>query len=225
MAKIIVIEGIDGAGKTTIAKRLKKMLGDEACFISKKSIDAKTVFQKRFMSELKPILWGHKADEKIYEIDEITWLYLHMLWYHMLQEYVISPKLNQYKYVIMDGWFYKFLARHYVNNQRNCELANYLFRKLLKPDYIFLLRASPELCYIRKGNVKPSECGVHNNRILTESSVTNFCKYQEEVYEAYLQVFENADFTVIDAEQKIDSIIKTIILEVNNDDSNKTKNN
>ena len=221
MAKLIVFEGIDGSGKTTIAKHLKKMLGADACFISKKSTDASTAFQKQFMSEINPILWGRKPNEAIYEIDESTWLYLHMLWYHMLQEYVIRPNLNQYEYVIMDGWFYKFLARHYVNNKKDYNEADYLMKKLLRPDYIFLLNASPKSCYNRKGKIKASECGIHNDKILKKLSILNFCKYQEEVYSAYLEIFKNSEVSIIDAEQGIDRIIETIMLEVNNNDSNK----
>ena len=222
MAKLIVLEGIDGSGKTTVAKQLKKRLGNEACFISKKSIDANTIFQKQFMTEINPILWGRKADEAIHEIDEETWLYLHILWYHMLQEYVVVPKLKEYKYVVMDGWFYKFLARHYVNNKMEYDVADYLTKRLLTPDHIFLLNASPELCYNRKTNIKTSECGIHEDKSSTEVSFLRFCKYQDKVYAAYLKIFENFKVTIINAEQEINSIVRTVMLEVKNNDTYKT---
>lgn len=214
MSKLIVIEGIDGSGKTTIAKRLINRLGEKAYFLSKKSLEANTDFQKQFMSEIKPILWERKANEPISEIDEESWLYLHMLWYHMLQKFVINNKLNTYEYVIMDGWYYKFLARHFVNKKMETSTAEFLVKRLLQPDKVFLLNVSPEVCFYRKDQIKASECGAHEKGQKTELVINDFCEYQEKVYAAYVEILNGSNLSIIDASQTIENVLDEIIKEV-----------
>ncbi|MDR1298982.1 MAG: hypothetical protein LBJ84_01875, partial [Oscillospiraceae bacterium] len=45
MAKLVIVEGIDGSGKTTLAKILCDVLNN-SIFLNKKSTDATTTFQK-----------------------------------------------------------------------------------------------------------------------------------------------------------------------------------
>ena len=216
MSKLVVFEGIDGSGKTTLAKHLRNELGERAFFLSKKSVDADTVFKKQFMLEVKPILWERKPNEPISQIDEESWLYLHILWYHMLQNFVINNKLKEYEYVIMDGWYYKFLARHFVNNKMDSSTAMYLVNRLLQPDKIFLLNVPPEICFYRKGIIKPSECGIHEKGVETEFVIKDFCEYQNKVYAAYLEILNGLSPCIIDASQAVSSILDEIIIEVVN---------
>lgn len=214
MSKLIVIEGIDGSGKTTVAQLLRNRLGEKAYFLSKKSMEANIDFQKQFMSEIKPILWERKPTEPISEIDEESWLYLHILWYHMLQKFVINNKIKNYEYVIMDGWYYKFLARHFVNRKMETSTAEFLVKRLLQPDKIFLLNVSPEICFNRKGQIKASECGVHEKGKKTELAINDFCEYQEKVYAAYIRILNGSELSIIDASQTIENVLDGIIKEV-----------
>lgn len=214
MSKLIIIEGIDGSGKTTLAKHLKDCLGEKAYFLSKKSMEANTDFQKQFMSEIKPILWERKPTEPISEIDEESWLYLHMLWYHMLQKFVITNKLKNYEYVIMDGWYYKFLARHFVNKKMETSTAELLVKRLLQPDKVFLLNVSPEICFKRKDQIKASECGAHEKGQKTELAINDFCEYQEKVYAVYVEILSESNLSIIDASQAIENVLDEIIKEV-----------
>lgn len=212
LSKLIVFEGIDGSGKTTLAKKLSGYYGDNAIFLSKKSIAASTDFQVKFMSEIRSILWERKPNEEISEIDEESWLYLHSLWYHMLQEFVIKFKLQQYEYVIMDGWYYKFLARHIVNNKMDTSVAEFITGRLLKPDNIFLLSILPEICLERKGYVKASECGIHKDKL--NLSKQSFIDYQTDVYNAYLKILKNDNMKIIDSSGCVEDIIHQIVMEV-----------
>ena len=210
MTKLIIIEGIDGSGKTTLAKELSKRITN-SIFLSKKTIDANTEFQKNFMDMIKFPLWNNKSNN-IDEIDEESWMYLHMLWYHMVQEFVLKRYLkSSLDYIIMDGWYYKFLARHMVNDKMNIELVLSLFSRLFKGDTVIMLDVSPNICYQRKGHPSPSECGIHKHMQKEYDDYVSFCSYQHEVSLALKSLDKYYNFKYIDASQTIDKTIENIL--------------
>lgn len=210
MAKIIVFEGIDGCGKTTLAERISQKLGEKAVFLSKKSADAESELQKKFMIKIKSILWEHEENDNLAEIDEESWLYLHMLWYHMFQQFVIRPIQEKYDYIILDGWYYKFLARHIVNKKMDGSVAQKLIKRLITGDKIFWLKVNPEICFERKRNIKLSECGIHKEDFEMVSA-ERFIKYQKEVAQVYSKMSKDNNFIEINAQNSIDDITKFIM--------------
>jgi len=210
MGELIVFEGIDGSGKTDIAQALSMHFGEISVFISKKSTEAMLPFQTKFMSEVKKVLWERLSNDAIHEIDEESWLYLHMLWYHMVQEYVLVPKLKQYRYVMMDGWYYKFFARHIVNKKMDTVFAEQLVSRLLPGDRVFMLDADPEVCYKRKKGVSLSECGAHRDGE-TATTKNAFCKYQRLVFDAYLYMDKEQKFIKIDTNSTVSNAISKIL--------------
>ncbi|CUX55204.1 thymidylate kinase [Clostridium sp. C105KSO15] len=218
MSKLIIIEGIDGSGKTTIAQELSRTLKGRSIYLDKKSIDASTPFQRSFMSKIKQILWESSLEDPISEIDEEAWLYLHILWYHLVQENVLKPKIDQYDYIIMDGWYYKFLARHIVNKKIDVSLAKELSLRLVSGDMVFLLEVDPEVCYERKKSVKPSECGAHMDKD-ADCTKNSFYKYQELVHNAYLLLDVEKKLIRIKAHDTVCNLVDTIIEMVENYDT------
>lgn len=212
--KLIVLEGIDGSGKTTIAKLLAKSLPGDTIFIEKKCIYAQTDFQAKFMSQVKPIIWERKAQEPLDEIDEETWLYLHMCWYHMVEAYILRPKLQQHDFVVMDGWYYKFLARHIVNDKMEIEVANFLTKRLVLADYIFFLDVPPQVCYRRKMDTKPSECGIHMHGKEIKSVEGLFVDYQSRVRSAYKKILNNRNTHILDANCAPEVLIRHMMKEI-----------
>lgn len=217
MSRLIVIEGIDGSGKTTLAEKLCERL-DNAVFLNKKSVDASTEFQNQFMVSIRKVLWENDKDAPINEIEEESWLYLHLLWYHMLQENVIKRYMNQYENIVMDGWYFKFLARHIVNDKMDAEYAYTLMSRLVQGDIVMLLNISPEQCYERKNGVRLSECGIHKC-----SSINNprdsFCSYQQEVYDTYKILGNRFNFIDIDATNPVEEIVQQMVETVEKYDS------
>lgn len=217
MSRLIIIEGIDGSGKTTLANELRNTLNEKyklsALFLSKKSVDASTPFQQAFMKNIRRSIWQNAVVDPVNEIDEETWLYLHMLWYHMLESFVIKNKFYKYDYLIMDGWYYKFLARHIVNNKIDIETSEQMLSKLINGDVVFLLNAPSDICLKRKNGVKLSECGVHKNNI-KDSMGDSFCKYQDEVFDAYKSLKQKHGFIDIDSSGTIEESIKQMVKEL-----------
>ncbi|MDR1541387.1 MAG: hypothetical protein LBU32_26000 [Clostridiales bacterium] len=211
--KFIVLEGIDGSGKTAVASLLandlRKKRGKNACCLSKKSTDALTQFQSDFMKSVRHVLWERNSDEPIAEVDESSWMYLHLLWYHMIEMFIL-PKYASYDYAVMDGWFYKPLARNIVNRKNDVDYTQSLFKKICPGDSVFLLRAQPETCYLRKGGAKPSECGIHMNGSV-QSNAASFCHYQQNVYDAYRLLSRKFPMVEIDAEPSAAQVSNSIL--------------
>lgn len=211
MTKLIILEGIDGSGKTTIAKEICKNRAN-TLFLSKKTIEGNTEFQRKFMKLIRTPLWESKSDS-IHDIDEESWLYLHLLWYHMVEVFVLDHYMkSELDYIIMDGWFYKFLARHIVNDKMNPQVALSLFSRVISGDHIIVLDVPANVCYERIGTPSPSECGIHKHSLKVYNEFDCFCKYQNEVFEALKSLEKYYGFKYIDANKPISEVTENILM-------------
>ena len=207
--KFIVIEGIDGSGKTTIANLLCDKLNQKfkAIDVSKKSIEADSQYVKQFMKNIKKSLWESSSTDPVSQIDEESWLYLHILWYHLLQKQIIEKKLMDYNYVVTDGWFYKFWARHLTNMLNgDTDFSKGLIQRLMSGDERILLDVSPQECFRRKQNVKPSEMGIHGV-VSGKTNYEKFVSYQSNVQQKYYEIADEYNFRRIDASPPPEKIV------------------
>lgn len=217
MGKFIVIEGIDGSGKTTIANSVSEKLNDngyKTVFVNKKNTDICDEYIKKFMGNIRKSLWENSPTDPVGEVPEKAWLFLHSLWYTMMEEKVINKLIDDYEFVIMDGWYYKFLARHLTNGEFDFELSYSIINTLRKGDYTFLLDIKPEECFKRRDDFKPSELGAHEikQKENEETAFNKFVRYQNMVRNQYLRFGKEYGFNVIDTNNKdIDEVSKEIV--------------
>jgi dTMP kinase len=148
--KLIVFEGIDGVGKTTIALKLKRVLKDRGIPV---------VFYEDYelkhpnFSPLKPLV------KKI----PITGSHLFYLASSIYKSQEIKKLLKKY-WVICDRYFYSTNANH---KARGSTLKTETLSDLLKPDYVFLLTVNEKIrqkrvqqkLYITKSDLIPKKIG------------------------------------------------------------------
>lgn len=217
MGKFIVIEGIDGSGKTTISNHVSEKLNDngyKTIFVNKKNTDICDEYIKKFMGNIRKSLWENSPTDPVGEVPEKAWLFLHSLWYTMMEEKVINKLIDDYQFVIMDGWYYKFLARHLTNGEFDFELSYSIINTLRKGDYTFLLDIKPEECFKRRDDFKPSELGAHEIKQKENggTAFNKFVRYQNMVRNQYLRFGKEYGFNVIDTNNKdIDEVSKEIV--------------
>lgn len=178
--RLIVFEGTDGAGKTTMIsmteKYLSKKLGAENVVTVKQPTDMsrKTkLFQKMMYSENHDDI-DYRAVQLLTMSDRIQ---------HSTE--TIEPALRSGKTVICDRYIFtslaNMLARGYDNETWFFEVAKHIIR----PDITFLANVPPETAIARIKS-RPSEC----DRYLNEQLLTNVSKQ-------FLVMAEREGFTVI----------------------------
>ncbi len=166
--KLIVFEGTDGAGKTTMIglteSLLRENLGAENVLTVKQPTDLsrKTkLFQKMMYCENHSDI-SYRAVQLLTMSDRIQ---------HGFE--TIEPSLREGKTVICDRYVYtslaNMLARGYTREKWFFQAAKHL----LRPDAAFLAYVSPELA-IRRIKSRPSECDRHLDENLLFSVAAQF---------------------------------------------------
>lgn len=210
---IITIEGIDAAGKTTIATRVVARLAREplaARLVGKKEIESyENPFVRRFMTGLKGILWDAAANDPVELIPEESWALMHGLWYRTMHEHLLESLRRQHDCLILDGWYYKFLARQVVHLGAATDLTRLILAGVREADQVFLLDLPAEVAWTRRAAFRASELGAHGGT--TGSAQERFVTYQEEVRQQFLLQASRSGWEVVPAgDANIDAVVERV---------------
>lgn len=201
MGKFVCFEGIDGSGKTTVAKLASELINDEypgqAFLLEKKNISYESEYLTSIMADFKRVLWRAGTGNPVHEVTDHGWLFLHAAWYTVLAENALPRKQGEHRFVIMDGWYYKIMSRFYAKKDFDKSLVDLVFSHLPKGDVVFFLDASPEQCIARKSEFTDAEIGA-NERMLGKPK-DRFIDYQGEVYRAYTDISKSRGWNILDA--------------------------
>lgn len=208
---LVVIEGIDGSGKTTIANKLVNRSTDYY-YCSRKTILEEDGFIKEQMKKVSSLMWTDNNGEFDHFLPVDYWINLQLTWYSLLQEFIIKPNLN--KLIIVDGWYYKFWARLEAQNI-DIDYLKVAFKRIIKPDHVFLLSTDVKKIIDRKNDIKKYEQGSHiglqgNEGFVAFQNITakNLRKYAE----AYNWTVINNNDDIINTVNAIDEMIKQELL-------------
>lgn len=157
----IVLEGIDGVGKTTLCKSVKEYLSEyEIIFCSRKEILNCNDFIQNEMLKVANLMWKDDMGKNDHLLPTNYYIHLQAIWYTLLETYIIRPKLNENKIVITDGWFYKFFSKLMIKKLEFDKLSS-IFENILIPDHVILLEMDVSQIWNRRNNFKPYELGSH----------------------------------------------------------------
>lgn len=182
LGKLIILEGIDAAGKTTVSVELAKLLCDHnyrAKSISKHFDQYNDYYKNKFSKTLESLIW-HDYDDSF--ITTQGCLYKFALWYVILLNNYINPLLNDYDYLIIDGWFYKIYARLSLKDDIITNIAKPILNSLTVGDIVFLFDLDPNVAYTRRKSFTISELGLmENNGKDKKDYKKSFIEYQNKV--------------------------------------------
>ena len=213
MGEIIVLEGIDGVGKTTIAQKLleqMKMKGENCTLLSKKNPQIENEKVKEYASLLQEIIWaGDKEDRPWDFLDETQWILQLTLWYSVLKNEYVIKAAKEYDYVILDGWSYKMYSRWLLNKKVPLGLVREAYDLMDLPAKVFLIDNDPEVCWTRRKSFKPTEIASYGEKVIDYRAA--FVEYQGMVRRNLLRLSENKGWLIVDARGKnIESTVEEI---------------
>ncbi|MBE6455713.1 MAG: dTMP kinase [Alphaproteobacteria bacterium] len=199
MGKFIIIEGIDGAGKTTLIAKLSDYLSSE-------NISHIVVCGAKETNFAKNILELLLEAEKKEPVDPCISSLLFMAMEKDVYNKVIKPALNKGMWVICDRFFDSTLIYHgfaeknkeIIHNFKG--LLDFTFKKVI-PDLTFILDISPEIAKSRLR--KRSELNVYDYKGLD---------YKKNMRQGYLKIAkEHQDkYKIINANQKLNEIMNEV---------------
>jgi len=197
--KFIVIEGIDGCGKTTQIEALKKWL-PESGLMNKgsKVIRTREPGGTPFGKKIRELILMNDPNNHPSDLTELL-LYAADRAEHISK--LITPELNKNNWVISDRFADSTLAYQGYGRNLNIKIIKQLEAIVCqgeKPDITFFLDISPEESIIRRKNQIP-------DRI--ESEGINFLK---DVSKGFKKIAKEKNWEVISASQDIDSISRQI---------------
>jgi thymidylate kinase len=174
--RFIALEGPDGVGKTTLAKRLgtvdyagavatlpsRSVAGSDKpaplVFVSRRQISATSAYSADLMRQLADVLW-HSGEST--DLPDAFWVAVQAAWATAHGTTVLGPILEAGNDVITDGWVYKFFSKLLVQGYTLDQLE-VIFGRVRMPDAVILLAADPGALYDRRhAEFRPSELGMH----------------------------------------------------------------
>ena len=208
--KFIVIEGIDGCGKTTQIDELSKWLPNSG-LIKKdcKIISTREPGGSLLGKKLRGLILDNNKNNKPSSLAELL-LYSADRAEHVSK--IISPALNNNDWVISDRFSDSTLAYQGYGRNINLEIIKNIESIVCQgeyPDLTFFLEISPEESILRRKNQIP-------DRIESEG-----IRFLEKVNEGFKLIAKEKNWKVISASQNIKTIANQIKETLFNNFSNK----
>ena len=197
--KFIVIEGIDGCGKTTQIDELSKWLPKSGLINSKsKLITTREPGGSLLGQKLRRLILDNNKNNKPSSLAELL-LYSADRAEHVSK--IISPTLNNNDWVISDRFSASTLAYQGYGRKINLEIIKEIESIVCQgvyPDLTFFLEISPEESILRRKNEIP-------DRIESEG-----IRFLEKVNEGFKLIAKEKNWKVISASQNIKTISNQI---------------
>ncbi len=197
--KFIVIEGIDGCGKSTQIDELSKWLPNSGLIKrDSKLITTREPGGSQLGKKLRGLILDKNSNNKPSSLTELL-LYSADRAEHVSK--IISPALNNNDWVICDRFSDSTLAYQGYGRNINLEIIKNIESIVCQgeyPDLTFFLDISPEESLLRRKNKTP-------DRIESEG-----IRFLEKVNEGFKQIAKEKNWEVISASQNIKTISNQI---------------
>lgn len=200
--KLIVFEGTDGAGKTTLISKTMEYLcarfGADRVLSEKQPTDLsrKTrLFQK--------MMYCSKYEEINYRAVQLLTLSDRVQHNHE----VIIPALRAGKIIICDRYLYTSIANMLARGYRNETWFFDACKEIIKPDIAFLAYVEPEIA-IQRIRSRPKECDRYLNEELLHNVAKEFLSMQEQEKFHTLDTSQSADVVFRQAKKDLDTIFR-----------------
>lgn len=196
---LIVLEGIDGAGKTTVGKHLLSMLSNDsrgAAMFSKSFGDFEDTYVRNEMSRLRSLIWQSSAEEpSVAKFGARYYVFLVAAWFSALDGCLLRDLKQSSDLALFDGWFYRTIVKARIREQLPDEWLWSLFDSIVQPDVVVMIDTPPAVAFDRRGSFKPSEVGRWDG--YSGEPFDSYCRYQESVRSELLRVGSQLGWVIV----------------------------
>jgi thymidylate kinase len=190
VGRLIVVEGLDACGKSTLAEMLARHLGGEgrpAFLLTRHTATERSGgYVTDHLTALRTLIWEYPPHARTSELGFGHWSALIGAWFHAVDHTLVRPLLATGTWVVADSWFHKFMARFTL--QVGTAAAAAPFRGLTRPDSVLWLDVPPEECAHRRVEFRSTESGEWH------AHADGFVDYQRRVRQVYVELAEKLDW-------------------------------
>lgn len=209
----VVLGGIDGAGKSSTSLRIAQKMTDVPLVrLSHKEVAHGDPLVERTMNEVASLLWPSYDRSFVRSLPSLYRVHLHAAWYNLFVEYVLKPRLQRSENLLLDSWYYKFVA-HLIPYGYDLDFLDVIFSHVPEPDLVILLDPPIEAVWGRR-KFGPIEMGVYMD--YRELGRESFVDYQRSIRAALLRLAERHDWLVmrVGADASLESVAARVEAEV-----------
>ncbi|MBI5354480.1 MAG: dTMP kinase [Chloroflexi bacterium] len=185
----VAIEGLDGAGKTTLANSLRETLEASGCSILQCS--------RSFFPTTQQILNELRLRK---QPSPLSIALAYALDYFMQMELIITPALCEGKVVISDRYIFSSLAYNTAFGL-NLDWSRRVYTNSILPNVVIFLDVPPEIALSRQFDNDPLARGFNQDGL----------KFQSTVQSIYYELSKEYNFKSIDGTQTASTILHTTI--------------
>lgn len=193
---LLAIEGIDGAGKTHIARKLAYELNERdylARYLNKSDIAFGDPFTDSRLRLLREILWPQQGEPKIDLLGTHFYLFLLASWFSALGQFLrreVGKHIN-----VLDGSHFRVVAKAHCRARiEPAQLLRY-FTQAAEPDLVVLLQVDPRLSWHRREAFKETEIGRWDG--YRGDPREAYCAYQSEIQLFLTEMARERDWLIV----------------------------
>jgi dTMP kinase len=193
---LIIVEGVDGSGKSTQLMLLGKWLEEQGVDLIRTEWTSSTLIGKATKRGKRRQWLGH-----------LSFVLLHATDFTHRYENIIVPSLKAGKVVLADRYIYTAMARDAARGA-NPAAVRELYSFAVKPDLALYFRVPLDVAINRvltgaeRGELKYYEAGMDLG--LSSDSIESYKLFQRRVSDEYDLMVDEFGLTVIDAERTIE---------------------
>jgi len=211
--RLICFEGLDGAGKTTVAQLVTSVLntrGIHTKLVERKDPNFPLEDLSKHMLLLKKLIWEY-GDIPVQKLGDYYALYNMASWFSAIDIYKIRPLLDAGVTTVVDNWYFKFLSRLIRKKTIAVEHLKGCFSHLTYPDLVIYLDITPEVAAKRKDHFNKGETGYFDG--FGQPSREHFIRYQKLVQEIMNKLAQQHGWFTVSVDNKTPQQVGSIIIE------------